>query len=151
MIGKLGEAFVYEMFRSKLPGFDASNWESQARNAYGFEGRGNDGLGYDFSYRDEAGMLTGREDAPMCLIEVKATDTDGSGSFPISCGEWREAHNAYNSNDRSYVIIRVQNVFTEPAVFDVILDPVRLWQEGRLQLVNKDLWVRVGIPFASHQ
>jgi hypothetical protein len=147
MNGKLGEAFAYEVFRARLPYFDGAGWRSTARNDHGLEGEGDDSLGHDFEYRDHEGELTGRSDAPLCLIEVKSTETDGSVAFPISDGEWLEAIDTYErGDDRLYVIVRVRHVRTAPEVFDVIVDPVRLLQQGRLRLANKDLWVRVAVP-----
>lgn len=40
--GRLGEAFVYEQFRSALDGFDQSAWVSTNRVRYGLDNTGRD-------------------------------------------------------------------------------------------------------------
>ena len=50
--GLLGEAFVYESFCKTLPDFDVACWVSDSRRKYGIDGKGDDGLGYDFVYTD---------------------------------------------------------------------------------------------------
>lgn len=147
LIGQVGEAFVYEVFRKQLPGFDASNWVSKARRAYGFESEGDDTLGYDFEYRDTENTFRETAEESHCLIEVKATEGDGSGAFPMSTSEWRTAvETSYADDESVYVIVRVRYIGEEPEIHDIIVDPVELEREGLLRLTNKDLWVRVGTP-----
>ena len=86
--GLLGEAFVYESFCKILPNFDVGCWVSDSRRKYGFHGKGNDGLGYDFEYTDVEGKLTGINNQPHCLIEVKSTTSTENEPFPMTANEW---------------------------------------------------------------
>ena len=143
--GLLGEAFVYEVLRIQLRGFDSSNWVSSNRRRYGLEAEGDDDLGYDFQYRDVDGKLTGKAEGPLCYIEVKSTSGDGNEPFPISSGEWRLAEECHlGKGDPIYIIVRVAGVRDHPSLVDVIVDPIRLWHDGLLGLDRKDLWVRLG-------
>lgn len=147
LIGQVGEAFVYELFRKQLPGFDASNWVSEARRAYGFESEGDDTLGYDFEYRDTENIFRETAEESHYLIEVKATEGDGSGAFPMSTLEWRTAvETSYADDESVYVIVRVRYIGEEPEIHDIIVDPAELERQGLLKLTNKDLWVRAGTP-----
>lgn len=142
-IGLLGEAFVYETFRVRLTDFDHTCWRSANRQNYGLSGAGDDGLGYDFLYSDVDGMLTGRTDSPICLLEVKATSGESKDAFPMTENEWFVAEECYKGHrDAVYVIVRVTNVMHAPRIDDVLVDPVRLWQEGRLALANHDWLIR---------
>ena len=141
--GLLGEAFVYESFRNMLPDFDMACWVSDARRKYGLEGKGDDGLGYDFEYTDVEGKLTGASDRPHCLIEVKSTVSAQDVSFPMSANEWAVAEQCYKKQrNAQYIIVRVLDVKTIPVISDVIVDPVYLWHEGKLALENRDFIVR---------
>ncbi|MCB1868183.1 MAG: hypothetical protein KDI43_06505 [Gammaproteobacteria bacterium] len=42
--------------------------------------------------------------------------------------------------------MRVLGVKTAPVIIDVIVDPVRLWREGKLALENSDFIVRTAHP-----
>ncbi len=88
--GLLGEAFVYESLRNTLPDFDLACWVSDSRRKYGLEGKGDDGLGYDFEYTDVEGKLSGLSHHPHCLIEVKSTTSTQDIPFPMSSNEWAE-------------------------------------------------------------
>ena len=98
--GLLGEAFVYESFRNTLPDFDVACWVSDSRRKYGIDGKGNDGLGYDFEYTDVEGKLTGASDRPHCLIEVKSTTSTHDESFPMTANEWAVAEQCYKGRGR---------------------------------------------------
>jgi hypothetical protein len=143
--GLIGEAFVYEHLKSHLSEFDSSCWRSGNRKKYGMEADGDDTLGYDFIYTDIEGKLTGRTDCPSCLIEVKATTGDATTPFPMTENEWYVAEESYKgSKNEVYVIIRVADATETPRIADLIVNPVKLWQEKRLSIVNHDLLVSSG-------
>ena len=145
--GLLGEAFVYESFRNTLPDFDVACWVSDSRRKYGIDGKGDDGLGYDFEYTDVERKLTGAPDRPHCLIEVKSTTSTHDESFPMTANEWAVAEQCYKKLRKAeYVIVRVLDVKSAPVIADVVVDPVRLWREGKLALENRDFVVRTALP-----
>jgi len=144
--GLLGEAFVYEHFRAKFPGFDEMAWRSRNRNAYGLEGEGDDSLGFDFSYRDNDNQLVGRQNRPLCYIEVKSSSGDGSEPFPMSVNEWEKARYCHQTTDTVYIILRVSHVRDNPKIADVIIDPFSLYGAGQVGVVSRDMWVYVGAP-----
>lgn len=146
LIGLLGEAFVYELFRRTLPGFDEMSWQSRNRNAYGLEGDGDDSLGFDFQYRDIENRLVGRSNCPLCCIEVKTSTGDGSESFPMTANEWEKARECHLSQDAAYVIVRVANARDDPRIADVVVDPFGLYGAGQVAVVSRDIWVHVGVP-----
>ena len=152
LVGYLGERFVYEHFlAANFPDFDISCWVSENRERYEGQAPKRVGQGYDFRYRDVTGRLTGRkDDAPLCLIEVKTTTGDGQASFPITANEWRVAQECHDPQDeRFYLIIRVRQVQDAPEIFDVIIDPIQAIRDGWLQLVNKDFYLVVDHPTES--
>ena len=116
LAGLLGEAFVYEYLRIKLPAFDEMAWRSCNRNAYGMEGEGDDSLGFDFSYQDNENQLAGRQDHPLCFIEVKSSSGDGSEPFPMTANEWERARNCHHTTDSLYIILRVSRVRDDPTI-----------------------------------
>jgi hypothetical protein len=146
LAGLLGEAFVYEYFRIKLPAFDEMAWRSCNRNAYGMEGEGDDSLGFDFSYRDNENLLAGRQDHPLCCIEVKSSTGDGSEPFQMTANEWEKARNCHQATDSVYIILRVSSVRDDPKITDVIIDPFGLYGGGQVAVVSRDMWVHVGVP-----
>ena len=144
--GLLGEAFVYESFRNILPDFDVACWVSDSRRKYGIDGKGDDGLGYDFEYTDVEGKLTGATNRPLCLIEVKSTTSTHDPSFPMTANEWAVAEHCYKGLRKAqYVIVRVVDVKSAPVIADMVVDPVRLWREGKLALENRDFIVRTAL------
>ena len=146
LVGYLGERFVHEHFNAaEFPDYDASCWVSENRG--GYKGQTSDPVidGCDFRYRDSAGRLTGRDDAPLCFIEVKATTGDGRAPFPITFNEWRLAQECHDDGkERVYVIVRVRQMQEAPEIFDVIVDPVKAFQDGWLRTRDKDLYLVVG-------
>ena len=146
LVGYLGERFVHEHFMAAgFPDYDASCWVSENRG--GYKGQTSDPIidGCDFRYRDSAGRLTGRDDAPLCFIEVKATTSDGRAPFPITFNEWRLAQECHDDGEeRVYVIVRVRQIQEAPEIFDVIVDPVKALQDGWLRTRDKDLYLVVG-------
>ena len=48
--------------------------------------------------------------------------------------------------EAEYVIVRVLDVKSAPVIADVVVDPVRLWREGKLALENRDFVVRTALP-----
>ena len=146
LVGYLGERFVHEHFMAAgFPDYDASCWVSENRRGYG--GPAPDPIihGCDFRYRDTGGRLTGRNDAPLCLIEVKTTTSDGQATFPMTFNEWRRAQECHDDGgERVYVIVRVRSIQEAPEIFDVIVDPVQALQDGWLRTRDKDLYLVVG-------
>ena len=146
LVGYLGERFVHEHFMAAgFPDYDASCWVSENRG--GYKGQTSDPIidGCDFRYRDSAGRLTGRDDAPLCFIEVKATTSDGRAPFPITFNEWRLAQECHDyGEERVYEIVRVRQIQEAPEIFDVIVDPVKALQDGWLRMRDKDLYLVVG-------
>jgi hypothetical protein len=140
-----GEAFVYELFRLELSGFDEMAWRSCNRNAYGLEGDGNDSLGYDFSYQDIENRLAGRSDRPLCCIEVKSSSGDGSEPFQITDNEWERARECHQTAGSVYIIVPVAHVRDDPRIADVIIDPFGLYRAGQVGVVMQDMWVYVGL------
>ena len=146
LVGYLGERFVHEHFMAaEFPDYDASCWVSENRG--GYKGQTSDPIihGCDFRYRDNGGRLTGRNDAPLCFVEVKATTSDGRAPFPMTFNEWRLAQECHDDGEeRVYVIIRVRQMQEAPEIFDVIVDPVKALQDGWLRTRDKDLYLVVG-------
>ncbi len=146
LIGYLGERFVHEYFMAAgFPDYDASCWVSE--NRAGYRGQTSEPIvhGCDFVYRDNGGRLTGRNDAPLCSIEVKATTSDGRAPFPMTFNEWRLAQKCHDDGgERVYVIVRVRQTQAAPEIFDVIVDPVQALQDGWLRTRDKDLYLVVG-------
>ena len=146
LFGYLGERFVHQHFAAAgFPDYDTSCWVSE--NRAGYKGQTLDPIihGCDFRYRDSAGQLTGRDDAPLCFIEVKATTGDGWAPFPMTFNEWRLAQECHDDGEeRVYVIIRVRQIQKAPEIFDVVVDPVKALQDGWLRTRDKDLYLVVG-------
>ena len=146
LVGYLGERFVHEHFMAAgFPDYDVSCWVSE--NWGGYKGQTSDPIihGCDFRYRDTVGRLTGRDDAPLCFIEVKATTSDGRVPFPITFNEWCLAQKCHDGEEESvYVIVRVRQIHEAPEIFDVIVDPVKALQDGWLRTRDKDLYLVVG-------
>lgn len=151
LVGYLGERYVYEHFlAANFPDFDISCWVSENRERYDGQASKRIGQGYDFRYRDVTGQLTGRDDAPICLIEVKTTTGDGQAPFPITANEWRVAQKYHDrQDDHIYLIIRVRYMLVAPEIFDVIVDPVQASLDGWLRWRNKDFYLAVGHPTES--
>jgi hypothetical protein len=144
--GHLGEVFLYECFRKLLPSFDETCWVSANRERYGLEGKGNDSLGYDFHYRDIDCLLVKNGDAPICNIEVKSTVSDGDEPFPMSANEWDRARQCHESGDATYVIVRVRRVRDNPQIFDIVVDPFKLYRSGNIGMIVRDFLVQIGQP-----
>jgi hypothetical protein len=144
LYGRIGEIFVYELLKARaVSGFDETAWRSENRVEYLGEGQGNDSLGYDFSFNDESGALTGRAGA-VCLLEVKSSSGDADGPFQMSENEWTRAIEANQNADEEYLIVRVARVSDSPTLVDIIADPYRLRRENKLHLLAADLWVYPG-------
>lgn len=144
LYGQLGEIFVYELLKARaVPGFDEAAWQSANRCQYLGEGRGDDSLGYDFSFNEESGVLSGRAGV-LCLIEVKSSSGDADGPFQMSENEWTRAIEAHQSGKEQYVILRIARVNEVPSLADIIRDPYGLRKESKLQLVAGDFRVHTG-------
>ena len=149
ILGAIGERYVYQQFRVILPNFDAHNWKSGSREQFDYSA-GDDRLGYDFEYRDSYGKLTGRDDLPMCRIEVKATTGDGTNAFDMSTNEWDVAYECHNNDEAEvYIVVRVASVAQQPTIADVLVDPVDLRQQGVLDYSSRNLLVVVGESIES--
>ncbi|NQW16050.1 MAG: DUF3883 domain-containing protein [Chloroflexi bacterium] len=143
LVGLIGEAYVYELFKARLPDFDESGWRSENRERYGL-GSGDDGLGYDFYYRDGEGNLSGRKSDVACYIEVKSSSGDALGPFEISINEWEKAQECSEEDGSLYIIVRVSDVLVNPDMVDAIHDPFKLRQQGQIELRDQNMWVHVG-------
>jgi hypothetical protein len=140
--GIIGEAFVYEVFRRKLPEFDHHCWRSGNACRYGAADSGDDSLGADFQYWDIGGRLSGADSAPECWIEVKATSGDGDEPFFLTASEWELARECHRSNGGClYVIVQVARVRSKPSIARVLRDPIHLQQRGLLHIETKDFLV----------
>jgi len=105
---------------------------------------GDDICGCDFIVRDEGGKLTGRQDSPLCLIEVKASGSGTDVAFKISENEFARATEAHFAEGEEYLIFRVADVRTAPRIDDVIRDPYKLLTERKLRFWGGDLTAHVG-------
>ncbi|MEO2013082.1 MAG: DUF3883 domain-containing protein [Fuerstiella sp.] len=144
ILGAIGERFFFQQFKALFDDFDHHNWKSENREKFGFS-EGNDTLGFDFEYRDWAGRLTGRENSPMCRIEVKATTGDGTQPFDMSTNEWEVAYDCHNSDGKEvYIIVRIRSVDTKPFIADVLVDPIAMREAGVLDYSSRNLLVAVG-------
>ena len=146
LVGYLGELFVYQhLMAGEFTDFNISCWVSENRGGYRGETLEPLVLGCDFRYRDVAGRLSGRNDAPLCFIEVKTTTGDGEVPFPITSSEWHRAHECHEEREGwVYVIVRVQRILDAPEVFDVVVDPVQAFREGWLRTRDKEFYLVVG-------
>jgi hypothetical protein len=77
------------------------------------------GIGYD---------ILVRESKQEGYVEVKTTADEARGCFQVTAAEWDCAR----LNGRCYRIFRVYNAGRPDARIEVICDPYKLWQEGRL-------------------
>jgi hypothetical protein len=144
MLGAAGEYFAFEQLKAVCRDFDATNWRSRAREAFGFRA-GDDSLGYDFAYDDIGGVLVGAADTRNCLIEVKSSAHGGGNSFEMSTNEWEVARRCHQDPDLgTYVILRVADVTSMPRLTDVLVDPVGLHFQGVLDYTGRDLLVVLG-------
>jgi hypothetical protein len=63
----------------------------------------------------------------------------------MSISEWEEAQSCHASGGKYvYLIVRVRDVRTAPAIADILIDPVQLWSEHRLAITAQDLWLYAG-------
>lgn len=143
LTGLMGEAFVYEQLRVSLPETAGLRWVSRNAKQYGVDGEADNDAGYDLRAVDVEGKISGIKGAD-CLIEVKSSTGDACGPFPMSWNEWSVADECHEEEGRCYVIFRVAFADSDPALVDVIVDPVGLEREQVLRVSSKDLWVRVG-------
>jgi len=88
--------------------------------------------------------LAGRQDRPLCFIEVKSSSGDGSEPFQMTVNEWEKARHCHQTTDSVYIILRVSHVRDNPKITDVIIDPFGLYGAGQVGLVSRDMWVYVG-------
>jgi Domain of unknown function (DUF3883) len=150
LLGLLGEAFVYELFSRIIPGFDYTSWVSENAVRYGVNESSDDGLGADFHFFDQDGVLAGLPNME-CFVEVKSTSGDGGGPFSISFNEWLRAEECHDQKGKAYLVVRVAHVADAdgpPRLLDILSDPVKLEIEGKLELADQDLWVYVCTPEA---
>jgi hypothetical protein len=145
LLGLMGEAFVYEYLRTRLPGFDASCWVSENAERYGLGLLPQVGAGADFRYLDVNGELAGRPNT-VCWLEVKSSKGDGSAPFAITASEWAKAVECHEdtSGNQRYIIVRIIHVDQSPVLLDLLFDPVQLQKEGALAFAAQDFWVYVG-------
>jgi hypothetical protein len=145
MLGAAGEYFVYEQLKAVCRDFDATNWLSKAREAFGY-GPGDDSLGYDFAYDDVGGVFVGPAGVSRrCMIEVKSSAQGGGSSFEMSMNEWEVARRCHQDPSLgTYVILRVADIISTPRLTDVLVDPVGLHLQGVLNYTSRDLLVVLG-------
>ena len=144
ILGAVGEYFAYQQLKAICTDFDITAWHSRGREFFGYD-PGDDSLGYDFEYGDVAGKLTGRAEAPRCLIEVKSAAHDCGDTFEMSTNEWEVARSCHEQPESGvYVIIRVANIALKPQLVDVLVDPVGLHLQGVLDYSSRDLLIVVG-------
>lgn len=144
-LGLVGEIFAFELLRRLLDDFDQANWCSENRNMYGFGAPGADAVGADFEWHDRQGRLTGRADAPRCLIEVKSSAGDTDGPFHLSINQWNVAQRCHQSGGREvYVILRIADVSRAPRLASILIDPVQMEKDGMLVLSQSEMWARTG-------
>ena len=144
MLGAIGEHFVYSQLRAALHDFDLTHWRSKMKEHFGY-GSGDDSLGYDFEYTDGSGLLTGRTEHPRCLIEVKSLASQSRATFEMSTNEWEVARECHTGDRKAvYVIIRVENTASVPAIIDILIDPIALHLAGLLDYSSRNLLVEVG-------
>jgi hypothetical protein len=147
MLGAVGEYFVYQQLKALCPDLDPTNWVSKGKERFGY-GTGDDTLGYDFSYDDATGLLSGKPGRPHCLIEVKSAAVgDGGGSFEMSTNEWEVAQRCHREPGfGTYLIVRVADVTAAPRLTEILVDPVQLHLQGLLDYTSRDLLVVLGRP-----
>jgi hypothetical protein len=149
MIGAIGELFVFSQLKIVVPDLDSKDWCSEGKEKFGYD-KGNDTLGYDFDLQDAAGAITGKTNGGRCVIEVKSSASEASDSFEMSINEWAVAHECHDdASDATYVVIRVENVATRPAIKDLLVDPIRMHLDGHLNYSSRDLLVHVGRPITG--
>ena len=136
---------MYEQLKAICRDFDATNWLSKAREAFGY-GQGDDSLGYDFAYDNHRGVLIGPVAVSRrCLIEVKSSAQGGGNSFEMSMNEWEVARRCHQDPSLgTYVILRVADLMSTPRLTDVLVDPVGLHLQGVLNYTSRDLLVVPG-------
>ena len=64
--------------------------------------------GYDFRYRDEVRKLSGQPGA-LCLIEVKANAKEMGARISLARHQWGLAEECSRSEDRVFIVLRVQD------------------------------------------
>ena len=66
-------------------------------------------------------------------IEVKATEGEDEQLLEVTGLQWRVAYNLYEKgNGNRYMIFRVLNAGKKNAKIKPIINPVKLWNEGKL-------------------
>jgi hypothetical protein len=131
--GLLGEIFIFEQLRQSLPGFDSTCWVSENRSYYGHEDPGSDAEGHDFRYTDIQGILAQNE-GTICEIEVKSSSSVEPTEFNLTQNEMNRARACHQDENRQYVILWVANVREDPALQDVLRDPIDLWERGLVDI-----------------
>ena len=117
-----------------MAGFASGN-----RAAHLGQGVGNDGGGYDFGLRDEAGSMTGRPGA-FCLLEVKSSTDSAEDPFSAVGERTVKGATAHGNKDEEYLILRLARVNKPPSFVDVLVEPYQLWIDNKLQLTVADPW-----------
>ena len=117
-LGVIGEEFALWYERGRLLAAGRDDLASKVRWVARDIG---DGLGFDILSFDEA-------DGSELYVEVKATADEAKACFEVTAAEWDCAR----LNGPRYRIFRVHNAGRPDARIEVICDPYKLWQEGRL-------------------
>ncbi|KAI1385608.1 uncharacterized protein F4822DRAFT_413682 [Hypoxylon trugodes] len=151
-VGAAGELFVFELLRAMSPalrGFTRANWTTTIRMYvtahadYANMDSCSDNETSDLEYEDSHGTLTevfinrkhlgpqwrGRH--PKYYIEVKTTPGSKDTPFYMSDAQYKKMKRL-STDDSIYVIFRVFNLYTTKIGVDILVDPARLAEEGRL-------------------
>ena len=83
-----------------------------------------------------------------CLLEIKSSAEAPGRRFIMSWNEWRRAQRAKESVSEAYYIVRVGGLSTaQPAIVEIIDDPIAAERAGGLLVREKALWITVtGAP-----
>jgi hypothetical protein len=142
--GTVGEAYVYEYLRSRLPAFDSSSCISSNSARYAGSSLGDDSVGADFIFTDLDGEFSGLPGSPKIYLEVKSSADDGDGPFTMTANEMALARRLTRNEQEAYIVVRVGRVRERPALKTILVDPVKLATEGRIRILEKDVQVVVG-------
>jgi len=130
--GFAGEHFVYLLLKDRLPGFSESNWTSHLREHAGLTPCA-DGIA-DFEYENdmhaflEMFQLERRRPWKKVYIEAKSTvGTDNQ--FHFSSTQFLRVQQ-FHGSDALYMVVRVKNSLSKPAILDFIDDPIRHLSDG---------------------
>ena len=148
-VGALAELFMFEYLQKNSQGtanhFDETNWVSSARMFYyptSDESTVADRLGYDFVYRDQAGVLGGGRNVTY-YIEVKGQLGEQRRSIFLSGHEMEIAEEKSRKEDEFYIVACVALKPHPPRIIYWLEDPPKLIKRGLLTLRPSEYTVRI--------